>query len=141
MPEQHGDIDRRGLAVLPADECLRRLAGESVGRLGFVHAGGVDILPVNHLVRDGGIYFRTTWGSKLQAVANGETVAFEADRLQADSRTGWSVVARGRAELVEDAALRRTLDAGDLHTWAPMAENPFWIVLRIEQITGREICG
>lgn len=139
MTERRHDTDRRGLVVLSRQECLRLLESESVGRLGFVHEGTVDILPVNFLVHEGAIYFRTTWGSKLQAVTDGGTVAFEIDRLRPDSRTGWSVLARATARLVEDPALRRELAASDLQTWAPISENPFWIVLQIEEIGGREI--
>jgi hypothetical protein len=41
-------------------QCWERLRAQNTGRIGFVHHGRVMILPVNYLVHDHAIYFRTS---------------------------------------------------------------------------------
>ena len=41
-------------------QCWERLRARNTGRIGFVHHGRVMILPVNYLVHDHAIYFRTS---------------------------------------------------------------------------------
>ena len=60
------------------------------------------IFPVNYLVVDGAIVFRTAPGTKMSAAMEGAVVAFEVDDYQLADRSGWSVLAVGRAEVVDD---------------------------------------
>jgi len=46
-----------GLNIIPREECLRLLGGQSVGRLGFVSWDQPMILPVNYAV-SGVVVFR-----------------------------------------------------------------------------------
>lgn len=133
------DWDRRGLGILDRAECLRRLAAVPVGRIGFLRDGQVTVLPVNHVVHGEDITFRTTWGSKLQTAANGDQVAFEVDNFHLGSETGWSVLVRGTTSIVEDPGVREELERQALASWLPPSANTFWIRVRADDVSGREI--
>ena len=133
--------DRRGLAVLDLDECLHRLRSVGVGRLAFVQAGVPVILPVNHGVDGMNIVFRTTWGSKLDVAQTADNAAFEVDAFDETSRTGWSVLVRGSTSTAyEDVDIRR-YEALNVPRWAPADSYPVWVVLRPDEISGREIAA
>lgn len=131
--------DRRGLAVLDLDECLNRLRSVGVGRLAFVEGGVPVILPVNHGVDGMNIVFRTTWGSKLDVAQAAENAAFEVDGFDENRSTGWSVLVRGSTSVAyEDVDIRR-YEALRVPRWAPADSYPVWVVLRPDEISGREI--
>jgi nitroimidazol reductase NimA-like FMN-containing flavoprotein (pyridoxamine 5'-phosphate oxidase superfamily) len=136
MPRQ--PTDHAGLEVLPLDECLKLLASEPVGRLGFYADGELVMLPVNHILDGQDIVFRATRGSKLSAAEDHDLVAFEADSYDGHSRSGWSVVVSGHAEVVYDDAEISRLDRAGLHSWAP-ADLPCWIRIRATAVSGRRI--
>lgn len=128
--------DPRRLSPLDGDEALRRLASVPVGRLVFTIAGVPSIRPVNHLVEADAVLIRTDLASAT-SLADGSVVAYEADLLDADAISGWSVVVTGFASLVDDPA---ELDRYErlLHPWVAkdMTE-----VIRIdaETVTGYEL--
>lgn len=132
-------LDRHGLEVLGPDECLELLASEPIGRLAFHLEGGPTILPVTHLVSHGGIAFRTAAGSKLDTAIMGRPVAFEVDAYDRDRRTGWSVVVRGLADLVDDPEVEAELDERGLQVWAAHVEHGAWVLVRAEEISGRRL--
>ena len=131
--------DREGLEVLRFDECLELIASAPVGRLAFMAGGGPVILPVNHVLEGTTIGFKTARGSKLEAATMARTVAFEVDGYDEDSRTGWSVLVRGTADVIWEDELIERFEAHDLHPWADGAERPFWVVLHASDVTGRRI--
>lgn len=127
-----------GLELLTEDEARGLLAGGEVGRVGITIGALPAIFPVNYRVIDGAILFRTAPGSKMSAAAGGAVVAFEVDDYQLADRSGWSVLAVGRAEVVDDpATTRKALDA-HLEPWAEGARTT---IVRIEPtfISGRRI--
>jgi len=129
--------DHAGLEILPFDVCLRLLASVSVGRVGFFADGEMVILPVNHVVDGQDLVFRTARGSKLSAAEGRNLVTFEADEYDKQTRSGWSVVVTGRAEVIyEDAEIQRLSELG-LHPWVTAVERPFWIRIRASAVTGR----
>jgi nitroimidazol reductase NimA-like FMN-containing flavoprotein (pyridoxamine 5'-phosphate oxidase superfamily) len=131
--------DHRGLAVLDLDECMRRLRQVVVGRLVFMHDGEPVVLPVNHGVDGNDIVFRTTWGSKLQHAQHAELVAFEVDDFDERSRRGWSVLVTGTATVVYDETEIDRLERLGVHSWAKVLDPVFWVRIRPQQVTGREI--
>ena len=131
--------DRRGLRVLGFEECLQRLHDAPVGRVGFLRDGEVAILPVNHVVDGMDIAFRTSWGSKLQTAADAGRVAFEVDGHDPALATGWSVLVHGTAMIVYEAQDRQRLDDLASKPWVALDANTFWVRIRPEEITGREI--
>ena len=95
--------DPRRLRPLDRDDALRRLASVPVGRLVFNISGVPSIRPVNHLVEADTVLIRTDLSSAT-SLAEGSIVAYEADLLDADAISGWSVVVTGLASLVDDPA-------------------------------------
>lgn len=91
------------MVQLSADQALELLAGAHVGRVVFSHHALPAIRPVNHIVEDGAVVIRSHAGAAILGPAGrGSVVAYQADRLDEERRTGWSVVVTGTASLVRD---------------------------------------
>ena len=131
--------DRRGLRVLDLEECLSRIGHAVLGRVAFLCDGDVVVLPVNHLVDGTRVAFRTTWGSKLQLAADGSRVAFEIDGHDPELATGWSVLVQGVAHLVDDAETSQRLDERAAEPWVRLDTPSYWVDIRPDSISGREI--
>jgi hypothetical protein len=135
-----GNADRFGLEVLAEDECLCQLRTTTVGRLGVVEGGAVLIFPVNFVVADRTVLVRTAPGAKLEA-ARRSPVTLEVDDFDPDTKTGWSVMVRGRAEEITDfdAPAVRALRDVPLHPWA--GDKPIWVRILPSVISGRRLSG
>jgi len=132
----HPNVDHQGLEVLDADECWELLASTPVGRVGFVQAGEPMVLPVNHAVVGRRVVFRTRPGSLLHEALMREPVAFQVDDFDRVTRSGWSVLVRGVADLAEDPD---TLWATELDAWADSVDRDDWVEIRADEVTGRRI--
>jgi uncharacterized protein len=130
--------DHAGLEILPFEVCLRLLASVPVGRVGFFADGELVILPVNHVVDGQDLVFRTARGAKLSAAEGQDLVAFEADEYDEQTRSGWSVLVTGRAEVVYEEADVQRLSRRGLHPWVSAVEDPFWIRIRATSVSGRQ---
>jgi nitroimidazol reductase NimA-like FMN-containing flavoprotein (pyridoxamine 5'-phosphate oxidase superfamily) len=131
-------IDHAGLEVLPFAECIQRLASVPVGRIGFFADGELTVLPVNHVIDGQDPVFRTARGSKLSAAGGQNLVAFEADEYDEQTKSGWSVLVTGRADVVYEEADIQHLNRLGLHPWTTAVEQPFWIRIRPTSVTGRQ---
>jgi nitroimidazol reductase NimA-like FMN-containing flavoprotein (pyridoxamine 5'-phosphate oxidase superfamily) len=91
------------LSTIGPERCLALLASVPYGRVVFTHRALPAIRPVNHIVDNGNIIIRSSLGSGITGAAgDGTVVAFEADAIDSDQRTGWSVVVTGKARLIDD---------------------------------------
>lgn len=131
--------DRMGIEILDADECNALLRRGTVGRLGFVVDGEIDILPVTYGMDRWTISFRTGSGEKLAAAIMERVVAFEVDSWDADAKSGWSVLVKGTATMVTDAETIERLEALGLELWVPENESQQWVQIRAVEITGRRV--
>lgn len=123
---------------LPKSECFGLLAGARLGRIALVDDQGPVVFPVNFILDNYTVVFRTDEGSKLDAACRGSRVAFEIDGMDAATRSGWSVLVRGEAiEVTSPAEVRRLADIAAV-PWAPGAKVH---VVRIlpAVVTGRRI--
>jgi len=96
-------------------------------------------VPVNHLVQGNSIVLRSLSGGKLDAAIVGHPVAFQLDDHDPARGTGWSVLVRGRAELLDDHDEVVRLSA-ELDSWA--IDDPShgtWIRIVGDEISGRRI--
>jgi uncharacterized protein len=127
-----------GLELLTEEEALALLSAGEVGRVGVTMGAMPAIFPVNYRVIDGAIVFRTAAGSKLNAATAGAVVAFEVDDYERADRTGWSVLAVGTAEVVQDGHMALKAIAAHL---APYADGSRASIVRIEPtfVSGRRI--
>ena len=130
--------DRAGLEILHLGDCFLLLKSVPVGRVGFTARGEVVSLPVNYLVDGQDVVFATGAGSKLSCVEVGHYVGFEADTYDAATRTGWSVVVRGLAEVQSETECAR-LDTLGMKAWGGPPEERAWVRIRPASITGRQI--
>lgn len=89
---------RTGIEIIDRDEALELLARDQVGRLAVSEGGAPLIVPVNYALDGSDLIFRTAPGTKLDAVHHATRAAFEIDEFDAATRSGWSVVVRGRLE-------------------------------------------
>ncbi|MBB2892735.1 pyridoxamine 5'-phosphate oxidase family protein [Flexivirga oryzae] len=122
--------------ILTSDQCLALLGVAPVGRLGVVVGGRPEIYPVNHVLHEGDILFRTGSGTKLDG-AVGQPVAFEVDGYDIVAQTAWSVLVTGVAEEVSRVHELLDLMRLPVFPWEPGAK-PHLIRIRPEAITGRE---
>ena len=128
--------------MLSHDKCVELLRGAIVGRVAFVAPGGPKIVPVNYTTVGDAIVFRTTPYSELGTHGNGTAMAFEIDHIDYADHKGWSVVATGVAEFVEDVVQELATEGG-LWDPKPWAGGTRLLYVRIpwDEITGRRLGG
>ena len=131
---------RPGILELGLDDCLRLLTTVPVGRVGLTIDALPVVLPVNFVVNDATIVFRTVRGTKLDAATAGMVVAFEADHYgTATEPWGWSVLVRGVAEEITDPTELETVRALPLESWAFDGSADRYIKIAPTMISGRRI--
>jgi nitroimidazol reductase NimA-like FMN-containing flavoprotein (pyridoxamine 5'-phosphate oxidase superfamily) len=124
---------------MTVEECLDMLASGVVGRVAMATPMGPRIVPVNYAMYEEAIVFRTTPYSELGTYGWNTDLAFEIDHLDYEKHQGWSVVAIGRGELVEDPDEVRDIRAGwDPTPWAG-GRRHLYIRLRWRDVSGRWI--
>ena len=127
-------IDMRSLT---APECVTLLGTVPVGRLVFTENAMPAIRPVNFQLNGDSVVIRTNSNGSLARLA-GTIVAFEADQIDAVSRTGWSVVVVGRAEAVTEVDELVALANHNNRPWAPGPRDRF-LRIGFGRITGRQL--
>lgn len=140
-PETAPVADRHGLEVMSADECWALIRETPIGRVAFVHEGGPVVLPVSFGVIGHQIAFRSARGAKLGAASMNRPVAFEVDRWDADSRSGWSVLVEGMADTVYEADEVAALEALGVLRWTPQPFTTDWVRILPTNISGRRTSG
>lgn len=121
---------------LDDDQCFELLRATSVGRLAVDIAGRPDIFPVNYVVTDDGVVFRSDAGTKLAAAVLMHHVAFEIDGYEPADRVAWSVVVKGWARRIE--RMQEVYDAQDLplFPWVTSLK-PNFVCIEPHDVTGR----
>ncbi len=105
------------VTVLEDDQCWEQLRSHQLGRL-VTHVGDVlDIFPVNYVVDDETLVFRTAEGSKLFEITINDDVLFEVDDYTRER--AWSVIVRGQARRLTTSAEVEAADALPLTPWIP----------------------
>ena len=126
------------LEDLPDDECLRLLGTQGIARVAFIVDDEPAVLPVNFALLDELVVFRTARGSAFDLLVRDTEVAFEVDQADPAYHSGWSVIARGRAESLEGVFAEELLDQLPLRPWG-LSAPPGWIGIRLRDVTGRRI--
>jgi uncharacterized protein len=128
------------MQVLSTDECFRLLGTHEIGRIGVNAEHYPLIIPVNYGLDGTTVVIRTHPGTTLRAATHAN-VTFEVDDIDRRSRSGWSVLIRGQAEVVGDehrAELVERTHATGVRPWAP-GEHGAWLRLIPHDISGRRI--
>ena len=124
------------LVDLTARECLELLETRKVGRVAWCGAAGPTVIPVNYVLRDSAVWIRSTPYSMLARESAGEQMAFEVDGVDEFTRSGWSVLVRGRAEHRHPRSCRADLPG--LGTW-PEGPRPFVLSIDLLEVTGKRL--
>ncbi|MFB7559326.1 helix-turn-helix domain-containing protein [Streptomyces brevispora] len=139
-PQGRGSALRdAGLRELGEDECRALLSPGGVGRVALIASDGPSVVPVNYLVADDEIVYRTASDTVPAAAAGATEVAFEVDHIDDAFSQGWSVLVVGEARRITDPDTIRELEpkARGL-AWAG-GERPLWLAISPRRITGRRI--
>lgn len=133
-------IDGQGrFHPIPPDECLALLRSQVIGRVGWTGEDGLQILPVTYTLHERSIVFRTSPYGPMAVLHEQQPAVFEVDAFDTETRTGWSVVVRGRARAITDPGdLVQVWRAKDPVPWAPGTRNLF-IAVTLDQVSGRSV--
>lgn len=128
----------RPLAKLAQDEALALLGTQEVGRLVYTRHALPAVTPVNFALRDGAVWIWTASSPSMWQAVRGAVVGFEVDHLDAGTKTGWSVLVLGVAELVvAPRELERARSLGP-EPWVS-GRKEHLIRIPLTQISGRRI--
>lgn len=121
--------------LLSESECWQLLDGASFGRLALSVGNQPEIFPVNYFADGRTVLFRTAEGTKLLELTINPLVAFESDHYS--ETDAWSVVVKGRAQVIESQPEIFAADQLPLKPWIPTLK---YIYVRIEptEISGRQ---
>jgi uncharacterized protein len=138
-PDDDDDYATRSFSAIAPARCTELLSTQSVGRVAWHGPEGLQILPVTYVYYDGSIVFRTSPDSVLSDLSSSTDVVFEIDEIDQRNHRGWSVVASGRAEAVEEPQeVNRLLTDAGVVPWAPGDRNVL-IQITPQKVTGRTV--
>ncbi|MFB1294264.1 pyridoxamine 5'-phosphate oxidase family protein [Mycobacterium sp. pW049] len=115
-------------------ESWNQLGAVALGRLVTTVNGWTEIFPVNFVVQNRTVLFRTAEGTKLLTAALNEYVVFEAD--DHDAVEGWSVIVRGKAKLLATANELADARRAGLYPWIATQKERF-VRITPQSVTGR----
>lgn len=126
--------DDTRIEELTVEECWTLLGTVRLGRLAVNADDGVDIFPVDFLVRERTILFSSAPGTKLVDITRHPRVAFEADGIHDYRR--WSVVVRGDARRL---AFDEEIESSGIRGLRTLIPSEKWNYVRIDPavVTGR----
>jgi nitroimidazol reductase NimA-like FMN-containing flavoprotein (pyridoxamine 5'-phosphate oxidase superfamily) len=127
------------LEELSRAECVGLLATTTLGRVGVSIAALPAVLPVNFVVDDGEIVFRSVPGTKFDVATARTIVAFEADHYDPETASGWSVLIRGITREVVDEDELAHLRTLPLTAWAFGGAAERFVRLAMDLVTGSRI--
>jgi uncharacterized protein len=127
-PQQTGVISE-----LSREECWSLVQTAPVGRLAWSGPTGPTVIPVNFTVQGDEVHIRTSPYSSFAIESDDSLVAFETDEIHAPTRSGWSVLLRGRAHVDYERTAERVPDV-----WAP-GSRALYVVVTVTEVSGRRI--
>lgn len=124
-------------AELDDDQCWELAATVPVGRVVWTGPTGPMVVPVNFVVHDRRIVLHTSPYSEMVRDIDDSEVVFEVDEVDPVTRSGWSVLLRGRAHV----AFRDThSDLPDVEPWAEGSRR-LTVVIEVEEVSGRRVAA
>lgn len=122
------------VTVLPESECWQLLGSVALGRLVTTTDGQPEIFPVNFVVQNRTVLFRTAPGTKLVSAVINAGVLFEADGHNVAE--GWSVIVRGVARILRTADELEEAERAHLLPWTATLKQHY-VRIRPLRVTGR----
>jgi nitroimidazol reductase NimA-like FMN-containing flavoprotein (pyridoxamine 5'-phosphate oxidase superfamily) len=130
--------DVKTLETIPQAEAVALLGAQDVGRLVYTRHALPAVTPVNFELRDDAVWIWTASPSSMAQAVRGAVVAFEVDHLDPASRTGWSVLVLGVAELVTDQEVLARARVLGPQPWAS-GRKEYLIRIPLGVVSGRRI--
>jgi hypothetical protein len=143
-PADDPTVGKPVLERLDEAESLRLISPGGVGRLAYSGRFGLVVFPVNYMLHEGSVVFRTAQDGPtdedLRTGIKGAEyqVAFEIDHVDLAARAGWSVLIQGSAHHVESEAERASVLEAGVEPWPGDVRELFLRIIPI-RITGRRI--
>jgi len=128
------DDNSAPVSILSETECWHLLSSVALGRLITSVEGEPDVFPVNFVVQNKTVLFRTGVGTKLVSAAINNRVVFEADDHGVTQ--GWSVVVKGTARILGTAEEIAEAERAQVLPWTATAKH-HWVRIRPLTVTGR----
>lgn len=122
------------MSILPESECWSLLRSVALGRFVTCADGRPELFPVNFVVQDRTVLFRTAEGTKLTSTAISDHVLFEADSYT--DAEGWSVVVKGTARSLHDDEDILKAQEAQLLPWTATTKEHI-VRIRPARVTGR----
>lgn len=111
-----GAVNTGRVVQVDREECLALLGGDGIGRVVYTTGALPAAQPVAYVLDEDEVLFGTPGAGELAEATRSTVVAFEADRIDRGSGTGWTVLAVGETYDVTDPArvdaLTRCVPAG-----------------------------
>jgi nitroimidazol reductase NimA-like FMN-containing flavoprotein (pyridoxamine 5'-phosphate oxidase superfamily) len=133
----------RVIEELDEEQCLQLIAPSGIGRIAYASRSGPAVLPVNYVLQDGAVVFRTAANGPLDedlrtGISGADyRVAFEIDDIDMVGKQGWSVLLQGPAHLVKETEREAVRRAG-VEPWAP-GDRELFVRIVPSRITGRRV--
>lgn len=116
--------------------CWELLESTALGRVAIATPAGAEIVPVNYVVDGANVLFRSSPGAKFTALVEHPDVALEIDGVDAKRTAAFSVIVKGRAEVLDLAAEIDAAEALGLRPWTATVKLR-WVRIRAHEVTGR----
>ena len=124
IPTETGDS-------IPPGGCWHLLSTARIGRLAVLVRHEPLVFPVAHVVEDHTIAFRVHAGEILLGVTAHPRVTFEVDEVDVATGRGWSVLAKGDAEVTYEPPARDGAVSHPTSTWL--------VAIHPTEVTGRGV--
>ncbi len=141
QPDAAAAGHRRRLVELDDAACWDRLGRAFIGRIIRIVRGEAEVSVVSIGLDDGAVVMRSTTGTRLSATlaSPGVPAVLEVDDLDAQTGTGWSVVARGTLTPVLGLIESTHLDRTQPPSWLLGDTEGTWVRFDVTRMTGREL--
>ena len=125
------------LKDLDEEECRELVSQHLIGRVAWCHpTDGPTVLPVNYRFDGRHIVFRTSPHTDLARHLSKGRAAFQIDEFDEYTQSGWSVLARGQAEVVP---VDEVPDPDQRPSpWVAGSRNVY-VRIAVERLTGRRV--
>lgn len=132
---------RHRLVEMDTSTCWDHLRDAEVGRVVRVVDGAPTLAVVNIGVDEDAVVLRSRRGGRLAATLAhpGVPALVEADGLDGQARTGWSVVAHGTLVPVLDEVQASRLHRAYPASWLLGDHEGVWLRLTVTEVTGRRL--
>ena len=133
-PDKAARAHRPPVTELSSEQCWEHLYSARFGRIATTDGDEIEISPINLVVDDEKIYFRTAEGTKLLHLVLNEHVAVQVD--QAQGGEAWSVIVRGTARRLTVPEETARVDELPLRPWVDTTKLEYVEVVPTK-VTGR----